>query len=91
MNFGVDLSDASCIVSSTESCFTFTNAAMNFTIEQFEQDLALEVFIGKEIQAGTNYKSVKILFSFISPLTNCLQNSMGPCCSRIECMAHSWY
>lgn len=56
IDFQVDIADSSCITGSTESCFTLTSAAMNFTVEQFEQDAALELFISKGIQAGTDYK-----------------------------------
>lgn len=55
------MGNSSCVVNANENCFTFNSAAMNFTIEQFEQDAALEIFIGKEIQAGTDYKWVLLL------------------------------
>lgn len=56
MDFAVDIANASCIVDSETQCFTFSRAAMNFTVQEFEQGAALEVFVGKELNAGTNYK-----------------------------------
>lgn len=56
MDFEVDIADASCITGSHQSCFTFNKAAMNFTIDQFQQEAALEIVLGASLQAGANYK-----------------------------------
>jgi len=51
----VDLTP-SCLASSSESCFTFNSAAMNFTVDSFELDASLEVYIGSELQSEATYK-----------------------------------
>ena len=61
MDFQVDITNSSCVTSS-QNCFTFNNAAMNFTIHQFELDAALEVFTGDELQAGVDYKYAEPMF-----------------------------
>ena len=53
-DFQVDL-NASCLTNSS-SCFQLTTVAMNMTIQELALSAALEVFIGKMISAGTNYK-----------------------------------
>lgn len=55
VDFQVDLLNATCATSSS-SCFTLINAAMNFTVQELLLTAALEVYIGKAISAGTNYK-----------------------------------
>ncbi|GJE85183.1 hypothetical protein PsYK624_012610 [Phanerochaete sordida] len=59
LDFQVDIANSSCLTSDA-ACFTFGNAAMNMTIEQFEQNAALEMFIAKELQAGANYKIIEV-------------------------------
>ena len=45
----------------TQPCFTFNNAAMNLTLDQFQQEIELELFIEKGIQASKSYKYVLLL------------------------------
>lgn len=55
LDMDVTLSD-DCLDSSDGSCVTFNAMAMNLTVEEFEQVIDLEVFIGSTISKSAEYK-----------------------------------
>ncbi|PSR75290.1 hypothetical protein PHLCEN_2v9222 [Hermanssonia centrifuga] len=60
VDFDIDLGDASCFISSTENCFTLNRAAMNFTVQDFEQSADLELVIGGQYSLSTDFDVLKI-------------------------------
>ncbi len=56
VDFDIDLGDASCFISSTENCFTLNRAAMNFTVQDFEQSADLELVIGGQYSLSTDFE-----------------------------------
>ncbi|GJE85184.1 hypothetical protein PsYK624_012620 [Phanerochaete sordida] len=59
LDFEIDVLDPSCM-NATQPCFTFNNAAMNLTLDQFQQEIELELFIEKGIQASKSYKILQV-------------------------------
>lgn len=58
VSIGIDFAatlNGDCLTTS-DSCFSLDAAAMNFTVEDFEQVAALEVFIGANLTAGISYE-----------------------------------
>lgn len=65
VDFEVDVEATTCAVGATD-CFKLSSAALNLTVEELALGAALEVFIGKEISAGTNYKCASLFIFIIS-------------------------
>ena len=64
VDFAVNVDNGTCVPSPQDNCFEFSSMAMNFTVADFELGAALEVFLGKEISAGENYKYMPLGYLF---------------------------
>lgn len=67
MNFtiGLDLDvtvNDDCLDSS-DSCLVFNNIGMNFTVEDFEQVVDMEVYLSKPVSKYFSYKWVQFVFT----------------------------